>query len=34
MIILLYNIRVCNTLKPVNNDDHGKDDNSIENIQK
>ena len=33
MIILLYNIKVRNTLKPVNNDAHGKDDNSIENIK-
>lgn len=33
MIILLYNIKVRNTLKPVDNDNHGKDDNSIENIK-
>ena len=33
MIILLYNIRVCNTLKSVNYSNHDKDDNSIENFK-
>ena len=33
MIILLYNIRVCNTLKSVNYDNHGKEDNSIEKFK-
>jgi adenylate cyclase len=33
MIILLYNIKVRNILNPVNNDNHGKDDISIENIK-
>ena len=34
MIILLYNIRVCNTLKSVNYSNHGKDDNSIEKFKR
>jgi len=33
MIILLYNIRVCNTLNSINYDNHGKDDNSVEKFK-